>query len=1010
MAAPGSHIHRALLLVIMPAALRAATHYVSPSGLHQPPFTNWEGAATTIQAALSGVTRVTGSTVLVAAGVYTGPGNNNLAFGGRQITLQSVEGPSRTIIACTSGQRGFRLEGGVANSRVIGFTIRDAALPGAILIASRSDPVFEDCWILDNHTLPVESRHSISSEYNDDGRLIRETTVFVDIYSGSGGGLLIRDAAPVFRRCVIGGNRAGESGGGALIVSNSAPLFEDCLFYQNQAFSASSIVQRTYAYDEFGYPVHVVETQADACTGEGGGVALLNSTARFSRCIVSDNYAAQAGGGIWASDGSVILDTNRVERNHTMTNAVSHTGTWIIAYDEFGNPVYTRTEIGPLLYGGRGGGLALSNATAQLCGTSILDNRAMEAGGGLWVSSGSLTADACRIEQNATGTNGMSSTSIRFVAYDEFGNIVYTSDRLWVSDLVQSGKGGGVAALYSLIHLRACNLYSNQAMRAGGGLYAETSAIDLHDVHIDENSGPRSGAGMCLVSNSSATVSGSIFSRNQCGAASDYSNTTIIAYDEFGNMIYEGREAAMDEDGAYGGGLFLHAGSLLITNSLFIGNATAARGGAVYSLASTAHVVSCRFHGNQTGSERLEKTVKLFSGPWFHAITNTTWWGAGGALAGESSVVVMASCVIASNEAGDFAGGLYFKSGSTVTVDNCALYDNLAGFAHWSTTSLNEASGEYETTGYSVITGRGAACYAEGASLVLRHATIVSNNPAPGAEVVAVVSNATLTAVNTIFGDGWRIETDSVAAISFCRVPAESPGPGNLTNAPLVVQHWRLADASPCIDAATNLPDLATDIEGEGRWDHPGHPDLTSIADMGADEFVDTDGDALADRWELEQVPDLAALDGPGDYDGDDASDQAEYEHGLNPTAASSDGDPMTDGWELERGTDPLADDGRADPDDDTCVNEHEYVADTDPFNGLDYLHIRQLAGDGAGEGVILSWWSSARRTYRIFTSSNILDWVEADVEPGTGSLMTHEDDMPPIRKNLLRVSAEIPP
>ncbi|HOW97581.1 MAG TPA: right-handed parallel beta-helix repeat-containing protein [Kiritimatiellia bacterium] len=1011
MLARRGHLRRILLLALFPAALRAATHYVSPSGLHQSPFTNWEGAATTIQAALSSVFFVTGNTVLVAAGTYTGPGNNNLDFGGRQITLQSVDGPSNTIIACTTGQRGLRLEGGSVNSHVIGFTIQGATVPGAVWISSRSDPVFEDCWILNNHTLPVESRHSVSSEYNDDGQLTLETTVDVDIYSGSGGGLVIQDAAPVFRRCVIGGNRAGESGGGALMVSNSAPLFEDCLFLQNEAFSSSSMVQRAYAYDEFGYPVQLVETHSEAGAGEGGGVALLNSTARFSHCIISDNYAAQAGGGIWAAGGLVILATNRVERNRTMTNPASHSVTQTIAYDPFGNPVYSQTDTGPGMYEGRGGGLALSNAAARLCGTGFFNNQAAESGGGIWLSYGSLTADTSRIEGNVSGTNSISTTFIQVIAYDEFGHVVYSSELLWASNVVAGGTGGGMAARESSIHLRGSSLSSNQAKRAGGGLYAESSVIELQDVRLEDNRGSLCGAGLYMASNSSARVSDSVFMQNQCSATSDRTNVTIIAYDEYGSVVYEGQEIATAEGRSFGGAIFLHAGNLLITNSLFSGNATPSRGGGLFALSATAHVDSCRFYANKAQSTRFEKTVKVFSGSLVRCTTNTTWWGAGGALGAESSVVAIVGCTIASNEAGDFAGGMCFQSGSTVTVENCALYDNLAGFAHWSTTRLNEASGQYETVEYAVITGRGAACYVEASALTLRHVTVNANNATARMDTVCAAANASLRAVNTIFGDhSLGIETDSVAILSFSRVPPGWPGDGNLTNDARVVQDWRLAADSPCIDAATNIPALAADIEGENRWDDPAHPNAGSFADMGADEFVDIDGDGMADAWEGSCVGSLLTLGDGRDYDRDDAGDRDEYEHGLNPAAASSDGDPMTDGWELERGTDPLADDGQADPDNDTLVNADEFVADTDPLDGLDYLHLSQLAGGGVSNNVILSWWSSARRTYRVFTSSNILDWVEADVQPGTGTLMTYEDDRPPTRRNLLRVSAEIPP
>ena len=81
----------------------AETRYVSLSGGHVPPFTNWVGAATNIQAAIDA--SEVGDTVLVTNGVYaTGgriaPGANltNRIMVSAAIDVRSVNGPSNTVI------------------------------------------------------------------------------------------------------------------------------------------------------------------------------------------------------------------------------------------------------------------------------------------------------------------------------------------------------------------------------------------------------------------------------------------------------------------------------------------------------------------------------------------------------------------------------------------------------------------------------------------------------------------------------------------------------------------------------------------------------------------------------------------------------------------------------------------------------------------------------------------------------------------------------------------------
>lgn len=138
---------------------------------------------------------VSGDTVLLADGLYTGAGNRGIDFGGRDIVLMSENGPHTCIIDCEYQDRGFYLHTGETSAaHIIGITIRNGfAFGGGGMCFIMSSPTVKNCIINDCQT-PTE-----------------------------GAGILANISSAVFINCVLH-NNAASSGGGVSAVDSDIHL------------------------------------------------------------------------------------------------------------------------------------------------------------------------------------------------------------------------------------------------------------------------------------------------------------------------------------------------------------------------------------------------------------------------------------------------------------------------------------------------------------------------------------------------------------------------------------------------------------------------------------------------------------------------------------------------------------------------------------------------------------------------------------------------------------------
>jgi hypothetical protein len=217
----------------------------------------------TIQAGIDAA--VNGDTVLVADGVYTGPGNHNVNFNGKAITVTSDNGPEHTIIQCSGNSRGFTFVNGETHSSVLrGFTIRDGMRQfddGGGILVRNSSPIITEC-IFENNT----------------------THFF-------GGGIHLNNSQAIVSHCRFVGNVAvnpdpdlGAEGGGADVFEGGPIIFFNCLFMDNTAKSFGGGLNMDYAE-----VVVINSTFIDNDCPIGGGISARSSDITVTNSIVWGN-------------------------------------------------------------------------------------------------------------------------------------------------------------------------------------------------------------------------------------------------------------------------------------------------------------------------------------------------------------------------------------------------------------------------------------------------------------------------------------------------------------------------------------------------------------------------------------------------------------------------------------------------------------------------------------------------------------------------------------------------
>ncbi|MBI2440839.1 MAG: right-handed parallel beta-helix repeat-containing protein [Lentisphaerae bacterium] len=534
---------------------------------------------------------------------------------------------------------------------------------------------------------------------------------------------------------------------------------------------------------------------AQATTIDGGGVmrcAYLNTNAVLDGFTVTNGYAPDYGGGVYALGGTI--------QNCTISGNAAY------YYYSYSNASYYYGY-----YNGYAGGVFASGSTVTNC--TITGNTAGDCGG---IYTYASTIQNCTISENS---------AYSYYYYGSSGYYNYYYDGY-------NGYAGGVYADYSTVE--NCTISGNMAYDVGG---MSTDHSTVNNCMITGNAAGEWGwAGgidvwactvkNCTISGNKAAWGGGVGTWD--GTVQDCTISGNLAFEAGGGVAAYGnstvRNSMIIDNGAnWGGGVQLLFGGI-VQDCTIDGNWVNYGGGGV--LADRGSLVQdCQITGNSTLLAEHPEYVLAY------------WSCGGGVLAWQSTV---RGCTFEGNWTADFGGGVYAVQ---CTIQDCVIQRNGAffdggGVEIWSSTLRN-----------CLIAGNSANDFGGGvhsSSSTVQNCTISGNWANDGGGLYSYDSNTVRNCI-AYYNHNGDVR-GIVSNISHSCFGIEIPGIGNITSEPQFMTNgtdygtnhvpgdYYLQPTSPCINVGTNQSWMinAVDLAGRPRI-------LRGVVDMGTYEGSQAD-------------------------------------------------------------------------------------------------------------------------------------------------------------------------
>lgn len=638
--------------------------------------------------------------------------------------------------------------------------------------------------------------------------VLTDTTISGNTVTGSGkdgGGVLVKNGSLTINDSTISDNTAPDQGGGIHVEWSELKITDSTVSGNKAANGAGIFMADTdVPKNETEHTITKTTIENNTASNLGGGVYVgNNSDVTITDSTLEGNTAASQGGAIVAYSGrNITLDNTTVKGNkaisggaiHALGTAVTDThitlennteftgnnatsGAGIYAYTIAGNPLQidilnskindnTATSYGGGIFAYNGvkvradgadisgntaanaGGLFLwNNSSADLNNSEVGGNKATGNGGGVYVY------DATCSLTTSNGTVFRENSGYRGGGIFSSGGTVTVEDSTFEKNTATDDGGAIAATQNSSLTVRNSKVLENKAADTAGGILAEKSTLEVTDSIIDGNR---------------ASVGGGLYISDidAPGETKEDKPEHTITRTEITNNTADGM--------GIGGGIYLGAQKLTITDSKLTGNNTISKngqtqGGAIvayspgdFTLDNTLiqgntadvgggiHVLSTKLRDSHIilcNNTRITGNVaNQFGGGIFldnlnnpavlelvnASVDNNTADVAGGIFNSGSIVVLKDGAVLENNTAKRFGGGFYNAAGK-VTVESGA-------------TVMNNTASTYGGGLYN----KGEATVESGAKLYNNHAALA------GDDIYLAGKNSTLTL--TKVGDDWMLD------------------------------------------------------------------------------------------------------------------------------------------------------------------------------------------------------------------------------------------------------------
>ena len=879
---------------------------------------------------------VDGDIIIVRDGIYTGEGNRDIDFHGKAITLRSENGPESTIIDCGGMALGFWFVSGEGVDSVVdGLTIRNGEAgiycewnsnptianciiggglcPG--IFCYQSSPAIVSCTIVANFSSGIACSHSSSPAITD--------CIISDNSAGGGGGVYCRDfSSPTITGCTISDNLA-TRGGGIGCYGGSSPTIANSTITGN------------------------------AATRGGGGIYCNQSNANITNCTITGNGTDALGGGIYFINGSPTI-TNSILWNDSPEEIYVESGTPILQYCDIkgGWPGAGSNNIDadPLLT--QDGHLRLGSPCIDRCPSGTANDidgetRPFPTAGGYdigadefvdtdvdglpdWLEirlAGSATGASPAGDDDAdtltniweyeNGTDpGNADTDGDGQADDveiaDGTNLLHPDNperTYYVNGATGHDSYDGLASSWDGTHGPKATIQAgidvtitrwDYTVQVADGIYTGPRNTDLgfrrRAITLQSENGAdvtvidceNVALGFCFDAGEDAdTIVDGFTIRNGIeGIACSNNSNPEITNCIIANSLFRG--------------IYCDESSPVISNCTVRANF---RGGILCKYSDGPTITNCIISDNSSyGVSCYESSPTITD---CTISRNSCRMGEGGGVyLGRSNNSTIANCTISGNSA-NYGGGIFCRGSTGLEITNCTIFGN---FASWN------GGGVY--CSYSsprivncTITDNMAGRHGSGIYLSMSGPRIMNS----------ILWNA---GPEEIYAESW------VPVLEYCDIRGGWSGAGgnNIDADPLLTQDGHLRLGSPCIDRCPS--GTASDMDGETR-PFP----MAGSYDIGADEFIDTDGDGLPDWLEIRLAGSATGASPAGDDDADTLTNLWEYENGTDPENADTDGDGRDDDVEIADETNLLH-----------------------PDNLEKTYYINGATGDDAHDGLSPSW------------------------------------------------------